>query len=151
MSASEVQALERKAQTYRDYPVELKAAVIAAIEQNGGNVLATSKLFNLPPDTVRYWWANSDRFREIQTASVANLADKLEDLAQNTADSMTEHDLSVVTYADKARALGIVIDKMQLLRGQPTEIAVSASKVDLTVTLTEALSDVIDVTPTDNS
>lgn len=145
--STEAAQLAIKSQTYRDYPVELKAAVIAAIEQNGGNVLATSKLFNLPRDTVNYWWRNSERFVEIKQPSSLNLADKLESVAHDAVDSMSAHDLSMVTYADKARALSVVIDKMQLLRGQPTSITENIERQELTVVLQNALSEAIDVTP----
>jgi hypothetical protein len=147
MSAQEVQTLEKRAESYRDYPIELKAAVIAAIEQNGGNVLATSKLFNLPPDTVRYWWANSSRFREIQATSQICLADKLENIAHSYADSLAAHDLQIVTARDKAAVIATAVDKMQLLRGLPTDISTSIEKVELTVVLQDALRDVIDITP----
>lgn len=144
MSTEATKLAERRS-AYRDYPEELKASVITAIEANGGNVLATAKLFNLPQDTVYYWWKNSDRFREIQKTSAKNLADKLEDLAHSTTNSLAEHDLGLVTFADKARSLGVIIDKMQLLRGQPTAITATYERVDLTVALADSLADVIDV------
>ncbi|SRR5713101_2642305 len=151
---SEATTLAVRAQSYRDYPVELKAAVIAAIEQNGGNVLATSKLFNLPPDTVRYWWANSDRFREIQVTSSICLADKLENVAHSYVDSLASHDLSIVTARDKASVAAIAIDKMQLLRGEPTSIP-GLSEQDRALRLAELLERVqgrvIDVTPAEET
>jgi len=147
---TEAATLERRAATYRDYPLDLKAAVITAIEANGGNVLATAKLFNLPRDTVNYWWNNSERFVEIKHASGNNLADKLESVAHSNVDSLSAHDLSIVTYADKARALGVLIDKMQLLRGLPTAITESVERTDMTIILQSALSDAIDITPIDS-
>lgn len=153
MSIAEVKALESRSTTYRDYPEELKASVIAAIEANGGNVSATSKLFNISGDTVRYWWLNSERYREIQSPSAGNLADKLENIAHNTADSIAEHDLSVVALRDKAAVLAVVIDRMQLLRGAPTSIIESSDRVELSIVLRAAiesgfdLAGVIDVTP----
>jgi len=147
--STEAAQLAVRAQSYRDYPVELKAAVINAIEQNGGNVLATSKLFNLPPDTVRYWWANSDRFREIQVTSSSNLADKLENIAHDFTDSLSTHDLQFVTARDKAGVLSVVIDKMQLLRGLPTAITENVERHDVAIILQSALSEAIDVSPQD--
>lgn len=123
--STEIAVLEHRARTYRDYPEDLKAAVINAIEANGGNVLATSRLFNLPRDTVNYWWHNSERFVGIQQASGECLADKLEHIAHSYADSLAAHDQSLVTARDKASIIGTTIDKMQLLRGQPTSITES--------------------------
>lgn len=148
MSASEVQALEKRTEQYRDYPIELKAAVINAIEQNGGNVAATSKLFNLPRDTVNYWWQHSDRFTEIKHASSLSLADKLESVAHNYVDSLASHDLQLVTAKDKASVANIAIQNMQLLRGQPTSISEHTDRGELLSWLHEALeAGVVDVTP----
>jgi transposase-like protein len=144
---AEAAQLTIKSAPYRDYPVELKAAVIAAIEQNGGNVLATSRLFNLPRDTVNYWWANSERFVEIKQQTRLALADKCENIAHSLADSIESHDLSIVPLAQKATTLGIVIDKMQLLRGLPTNISENIERKELTVVLEDALAEAIDVTP----
>lgn len=137
--STEAIALSRRSETYRDYPPELKASIITAIENNDGNVAATAKLFCLPEDTVRYWWKNSERFREIQSASSLSLADKLESIAHAQADSIAAHDLSIVTIADKAKVLSVSVDKMQLLRGQPTSITQTVERQELTVILQQAL------------
>lgn len=151
MSTEEAASLEQRVKPYRDYPEELKASIIAAVHANGGNVLATSKLFNIPRDTVNYWWKHSDRFVDLQQPSAKNLADKLESIAHDTADSLADHDLSLVTARDKASVISVMVDKMQLLRGQPTNITESVERQELTVILQSALSsgmeDVIDVTP----
>jgi transposase-like protein len=143
--SAEVATLEQRTAPYRTYPPEVKASIIAAIENNGGNVAKTAKLFCLPEDTVRYWWHNSDRYREVQGASGLGLADKLEVLAHANVDSLAAHDLSIVSYADKARGLGVIIDKMQLLRGQPTSITENIERQELTLTLQQSLAGVIDV------
>ena len=151
--STERATIEKRAESYRDYPIELKASVIAAIEANGGNVLATSKLFNIPRDTVNYWWNNSDRFVELKHPSSQNLADKLEDIAVSYADSLASHDQSVVAANDKASIITKMVQNFQLLRGQPTSITESVERNELTVILqtclTGALSlpDVIDVEP----
>ena len=142
--SAEAKTLERRAEAYRDYPLELKTSVVAAIEANGGNVLATARLFNLPRDTVNYWWKNSERFVQIQQQNpgyVASIADKCESIAHNLADSIDSHDLSIVPLGQKATALGIVIDKMQLLRGEPTSISTSAmSEEDRQLKMAEIFS-----------
>lgn len=147
MSAAEAQTLAVRSTQYRDYPEELKAAVISAIEANGGQIRPTAKLFNLPYDTVHYWWAHSERFRQIQPASAQNLADKLENLANDTADSLLQHDFSIVAARDKAAVMAVAIDKMQLLRGQPTEIVERVDSTKVLLLLADALAPAIDVTP----
>ena len=146
MSTEAVELAIRRTQ-YRDYPEELKAAVIAAIENNGGNVLATSKLFNLPRDTVNYWWNNSDRFVEIKQTSSLNLADKFENVANSYIDSLSTHDQSIVTAKDKAQIAQIAVQNMQLLRGLPTAITENVERHDVAIILQSALSEAIDVTP----
>lgn len=140
--STEVAVLQQRASTYRTYPAELKASIIAAIENNGYNVAATAKLFCLPEDTVRYWWHNSERFREVQGTSVLGLADKLEVIAHTNADSLAAHDLSLVPYSDKARALGVIIDKMQLLRGEPTSITTNIERQEITHILQQSLVEI---------
>lgn len=155
MSLSESKLLESRTEEYRDYPKELKASIIAAIEANGGNVLATSKLFNIPRDTVNYWWRHSDRFVELKQPSGQNLADKLENIANSTADSLADHDLSIVSARDKAAIITGMATTMQLLRGLPTAITADLERTELTVILQSSLSaglelgndDVIDITP----
>ncbi len=138
--SAEVKILEKRAESYRDYPIELKASVIAAIEANGGNVLATSKLFNLPRDTVNYWWNHAERFVEVKHASSQSLADQCEGIARNLAESISGHDLSIVPLHHKASAFGVIVDRMQLLRGQPTSITVDLERTELTVILQSSLS-----------
>lgn len=125
MSANETKALEARATQYRDYPEELKAACISAIEANGGQIRPTARLFNIPYDTIHYWWTQSERYRQIQPASALNLADKLENIAYSYADSIADHDLSIVPVRDKAAVMDTAIKNMQLLRGQATSISAS--------------------------
>lgn len=141
MRPPEAKILElRSAITYQDYSEGFKASIIAAVEANNGNVSATAKLFNISRDTVYYWWRRSARYCEIQAPSSISLADKLENIAHSTADSIAEHDLSIVTLADKGRLLGVVVPQMQLLRGLPTAITADLERTELTVILQSSLS-----------
>lgn len=140
MSTSEVKILEARSEQYRDYPEELKASVIAAIEANGCNVLATSKLFNIPRDTVNYWWRHSDRFVEIKQVSAGNLADKLENISHSAADSLADHDLSVVSARDKAAIISTMAATTQLLRGLPTSISLEVERTELVMIMQSSLS-----------
>jgi transposase-like protein len=137
--STEASTLERRAITYRDYPEELKASIIAAIEANGGQIRPTARLFNLPYDTVHYWWTHSERFRQIQSPSATNLAAKLENIAHQYTDSLAEHDMALVTARDKAAIVSNTIDKMQLLRGEPTSITLNVERNDLTILLQSAI------------
>ena len=138
--STEAKVLESRVLQYQDYPKEFKASIIAAIEANGGNVSATAKLFNISRDTAYYWWRNSDRYREIQSPSSLSLADQCEGIARNLAESISEHDLSIVPLHHKAQTFGVVVDRMQLLRGQPTSINTEVERTELVVIMQSSLS-----------
>jgi hypothetical protein len=147
MSAQESKVLEaRQVQYHADYSEDFKASIVQAVANNNGNVLATSKLFNLPRDTVYYWWRHSDRYLEVQQPSQGSLADQCEGIARNLAESMGAHDLSIVPLHHKASAFGVVVDRMQLLRGQPTSITENVDRQELTLILENSLN-AIDVAP----
>ncbi len=151
--STEAATLERRSVIYRDYPADKKAEALAAYEANDHNLKQTARLLNIPAPTLRYWLQDSDRYKlEFKPQKSLDLAQKLENNAHNLADSIADHDLSIVPLASKATALGIVIDKMQLLRGLPTSINAEVERQELVVILQSALSaglegETIDVTP----
>ena len=151
--STEAATLERRAIVYRDWPTDKKAEAIAAYDANGHNLKQTARLLDIHPETLRYWLKDADRYRnEFQPEKSADLASKLENNAHNLADSIADHDLSIVPLAAKATALGIVIDKMQLLRGLPTSINADVERQELVIILQSALDaglegEAIDVTP----
>lgn len=138
--------LEREPHTY--YPPEQKAHVLALLDANNGNVLRTAEQTGINRSTIQYWIANESRYANLQQQKVIDLAAKAELNANLLADSIHSHDLDSASLSQKATAFGIMVDKMQLLRGQPTSITETVEKHDLTVILQSALSDAIDVTPT---
>ena len=143
MSAAEVKILESRAQSYRDYPIELKASAVAAVEANGGNVTATAKLFaNIPYDTLYYWWKNSDRYFEIKNASSLHLVDKLDNIVHKTADSLAEHDLSIVSAKDKASIISSLTTTTQLLKGLPTSITQDTQRSELLIVMQSAMESI---------
>ena len=151
--SQQASVIDSRPKPYRDYPAELKASVIQALQANGGNLVTTCNLFNIPRETVRYWWENSERFNEFRQLASANLADKLENIAHSYTDSLADHDKSEISAVDKIRIVASAVDKMQLLRGQPTSITESVERNELTVILQQTLGTalelpaVIDVEP----
>lgn len=140
MSTAEAKVLESRALTgYQDYSPERKAEVIALVDANNGNVKQTALDTGIAHQTIRYWLTQADRYSQFQNAKRGDLGDKMEFLAHNLADSIAEHDLSIVSLAHKATAMGIVIDKMQLLRGLPTAISGSAQTDEERNTAKQAL------------
>ena len=132
---------------YQDYSADRKAEVLALVKANGGNVARVAKELNIAHQTIFNWLKQADRYSHLERQKQSDLALKLENNAHMLADSIGDHDLTIVPLASKATALGIMVDKMQLLRGQPTSINVSLDREDLSSFLDATLSDVIDITP----
>lgn len=129
---------------YRDYSLDIKAQAIALLKANDGNVGRTARELNIPDDTVRYW-LNNPSLAEIHTQKRLELSDLAESNAYKLGLSINSLDLSDVSLSQQATAFGIMVDKMQLLRGQPTSISENIERKELTVVLEDALNDVIDV------
>lgn len=152
---TEAAILEHRSRTYQDYNSEQKAEIIAQVHACNGSITHVASLRGIPRNTIKYWMEEQDRYSEIRPEITRNLSDKLENIAHNLADSIEDHDLSIVPLASKATALAIAVDKMQLLRGLPTSINTEVERQELVVILQSALSagletPAIDITPEGN-
>ena len=118
----------------RHYSVEQKGTALALLKANGHNVLRTARELGIPRHTLRDWAINhrgvTPEVVQYQHQKERTLAEKLEENAHRLADSLATHDLTGVSLASKATALGIVTDKALLLRGQPTSISGSVMSDD---------------------
>ena len=136
---------------YTDYSPERKAEVLALLDANGGNITRTANEAGIQYSTLQYWQANKDRFNEFRQQKELDLASKFESNAHLLVNSISEHDLSTASLSQKATAAGIMVDKMQLLRGLPTSISESVERIELVSILQSALeaglADAIDVSP----
>lgn len=120
------QVLEARAPvTYQDYSVERKAEVLALVQANGGNVKRTADQTGIHHATIQYWIANPNRLAGIQQHKVVELAEKLENIANQCADLLPAM-LPAASVREVVGAMGQSIEKMQLLRGEPTSITGSA-------------------------
>ncbi len=136
-----------KVRPYQDYSIARKAEVIELVNLNGGNVLQTARETGIPHQTIRVWLQTPDRFTELQNRTQKELDVKLNKTVHKLIDSISDHDLTDVPLSQKSTAFGIVFDKLQLLRGQPTSITENIERQELTLVLNDALADVIDVSP----
>lgn len=107
----------------RRYSDEDRANAIAALAANGGNVNLTAKQLDIPATTLKHW---ADGTRHAESAQLGEqkkgpLADRLELVAWKLAESL-DGKIEAAGLQQTATSLGIVIDKMQLLRNKPTEI-----------------------------
>jgi transposase-like protein len=119
----------RKQTSYTD---DHKATALAALTANGGNLKRTAQQLGIPRTTLA-GWANGHHV----SAEVAKtrhqkercMAEKLEELAHKVVDLMPSK-LEAATLSQCAVALGIIIDKMRLLREESTAINETAANPD---------------------
>lgn len=119
----------------RQYSDNDKALALATLDANGGNVQQTAKALKIPESTLTDWANNrgvNPEVTEIRDQKKAELAEKLENVAHALTDNIlirAESELSVlVPMKDIATSLGIIVDKMQLLKGAPTAISKDVSE-----------------------
>lgn len=116
----------------REYSDEDKATALAALDANGGNVQRTARTLGIPEPTLRGWARKRGihpTVVELHDQKKGSLADELEEIAEKLAGAMPGK-VAEASLQQTATSLGIVIDKMQLLRGQPTNITDDASLTD---------------------
>jgi hypothetical protein len=109
----------------RRWTDEDKATALAACEANDGNVLLTAKQLDIPKSTL-YEWVNSrgvpETIPELRKEKKNQLADELETVAYQLTAALVGK-IDDASLQQTATSLGIVIDKMNRLRGEPTEIS----------------------------
>lgn len=109
----------------RVYTPEEKAAAVAMVEAEGGNATRAAKKLGIPYGTLKDWMNGKNMghgaARLIPMAR-RELADVLEDKAHQLTEGLDEQKIAKAGLQATAVSLGIVVDKMQLLRGKPTNI-----------------------------
>ena len=113
----------RKSKGYQTrYSQQDKANALAMVDANGGNVSAASRQAGVPRVTLSSWFhGRGDLTEETQVMreqAKATLADRLEELAHKLVSKIPDLEGNI---QQAAIALGIAVEKMQLLRGQPTD------------------------------
>ena len=107
----------------RHYSDEDKAAALAALRANAGNVARTARQVGVPEPTLRQW-AKGLRAAppaQLSERKKADLADRMEEIARALLDRVTPERMDDATVQQLLTSAGIAIDKMRLLRNQPTE------------------------------
>jgi transposase-like protein len=109
----------------RTYSDDERAAALAALAANGGNVRRTARGLGIPRATLEHW-ARGDRHPEAAEDGApkkALLADLLEGHAYRLLElAMEPERLAGATTQQLMTAFGIAVDKMRLLRSLPTQI-----------------------------
>lgn len=125
MSQSKDKKPRKKRTNYRvrTYSPEQRSAVLDVLKSNGGNVLATANQTGVPQPTVRAWargWrcANALTLYEEKGGDLAQAAEQIAwHIAGIIPDRVHEAPLNQL-----AVSFGIMVDKMRILRDQPTTI-----------------------------
>jgi hypothetical protein len=110
----------------RRYSDAEKATFLTALRANNGNMLKTSREMHVPIKTLQHWrdgeGVNAD-VAEIGKEKERSLADMSEQLARTIwGDMMDAGRREKAGYGHLNAAFGTAIDKMRLLRDQPTSI-----------------------------
>lgn len=107
----------------RRYSDEQRVNALAALAANNGNLHQTSRQIGIPVSTLECW-AKKLRHPEASVGAdekKKELSDAIEDVARSIADSLIGK-LDDASFKDATVGFGILIDKMKLLRGEPTSI-----------------------------
>lgn len=111
----------------RSYSIEDKAKALAVLNSNGGNVKRTARELGIPANTLRDWRNDPDSAApvELREQKEAELESSLESIALRYAAALDDDIVvrAIIASRDPSKlafVLGIVVDKLQLLRGKPT-------------------------------
>jgi hypothetical protein len=105
------------------YSDQERADAMMVLAANGGNLSATAIDTGIPYHTLRHWAAGDRHPEAIQMAKekMPPLADRLEEIASLLAEGMDDPvKIRKAPLNQIAVALGVLIDKVRLLRGQAT-------------------------------
>ena len=107
----------------RQYTDDDRAAALAALDVNGGNVAKTARDLQVPRVTLIEWRDGrvSDAVSDIRQVKKEALHDRLEMIAHSLVDAAPDK-LRDASLQQVFTSLGIAVDKMQLLRNAPTAI-----------------------------
>ena len=112
------------------HPIDLKAKAVAALAANQGNVYRTAKQLGVSRATISKWASKAETeptFAVEVAAKKRDLADMCEDLARKLCAAMlTDERIEAAKYGELNSGYGTSIDKMRLLREQPTSIQATA-------------------------
>jgi hypothetical protein len=109
----------------RKYTDEQKATYLAILDGHGGNLARTARETGVPRKTLADWSAGrgaTPGVTDIRHQKKAALAEMLEQLAGRLLALTTDNDIRAVDLGGRFKALAIAVDKMRLLREQPTDI-----------------------------
>lgn len=137
--AESPQLIQEQAPAYRLHtgakcPPEKRQAIMEHLN-SGTGILTTASLVHASPNTVAAVRDQQPEWRQEQSSNLKQFTRMI------TRDmlTMSPEELRLVPLKDKAITLGVVMDKIALLDGEPTSIVEHRHSVDLS-TLTDSLA-----------
>lgn len=107
----------------RKYTEAFKAKALAALDANGGNVWRTAKEVGIPTTTLERWAKDQDAVPpDVREEKRKELAAELEGFVIGLC-NLRAKSLEGLNVRDTAVAIGIGVDKLLLLKGQPNQIS----------------------------
>jgi len=139
----------RTNRSQRGYSDADKAAALAALAANGGNVARTARQLDIPRKTLAGWPEEHPAGPELATSSppkkgrpatpppapeaiaaaAGSLSDQFRSFVGRVLGLTTDDDIRAATLAQRFTAAGIAVDKAQLLEGKATTIAGQAEEL----------------------
>src|SRR5262245_15155376 len=107
-------------QTYRRYTDEERAAALAVLDMEGGNQVAAARRAGVSRSTLQTWIDGrvSSAVPELRQAKREDLTARLESILHHLLDGLSDPAaLAAASLRDRAVAVGIVVDKLAILRG----------------------------------
>lgn len=130
----------------RSYSDVDKATILAALDANGGNVNKTAKELHIPRATIQEWMNGrvSDDVPNIRQEKKLELSELIDNEIYAIFEAM-QTKRNTAAYSNLATAIGILVDKKQLLAGKATERKEVTGKdggaIETRVTMLSELSD----------
>jgi transposase-like protein len=108
------------------YNDEQKANALAVLKAEGGNLTRAEEITGITRLTLRRWWRalpDSETLITLTSKKVDDLAALMESEIRAALGPGLEQARDEASYKDRVTAAAILTDKVQLLRGQPTEVS----------------------------
>lgn len=108
----------------RDWTDEERGAALAVLAANGGNALRTAQQTGVPRQTLQRWASGEAVTPETEAAcerAKCDLAEGVEEVLWGALDALAGK-VTEMNGRDLSIAVGILSEKLLLLRGQPTVI-----------------------------
>lgn len=106
----------------RRYSDSDKAAALAALDANGGNVYKTARELKLPMSTLQEWASGriNHAIPELRERKKEEISQRLVDVVHQLIDALPTK-ITDANLQQVSTSLGIAVEKIQLLDGDPTD------------------------------